>query len=123
MSAKGNPEVIEYVAKNKNAMGVIGVNWISDTDDYKAVDFTNKVTVAKLRADYGSEFVQPYQLYIAARSYPLVRGMFFILKEPHHGLGSGFATFLGSQEGQLLIRRFKLFPARSNVVFRNATIK
>ncbi|UYQ93437.1 substrate-binding domain-containing protein [Chitinophaga horti] len=123
MSAKGNAEVIDYVSKNKDAIGVIGVNWISDTDDYEAIEFTNKVNVVKVRADYGSEFVQPYQLYIASRSYPLVRGMFFILKEPHQGLGSGFATFLGSQEGQLLIRRFKLFPARSNVVFRDATIK
>lgn len=123
MAAKGNPEVIDYVAKNKDAMGIIGVNWISDTEDYETIDFTNKVKVVKLRADFGSEYVQPYQLYIAARSYPLVRGMFFVHREPHQGLASGFATFLGSQEGQLLIRRFKLFPARSNVVFRDATIK
>lgn len=123
MAAKGNPEVLDYVAKNKNAIGVIGVNWISDTDDYESIDFTSKVNVVKIRADYGSEYVQPYQLYIATRSYPLVRGMFFVLREPYQGLGSGFATFLGSQEGQLLIRRFKLFPARSNVVFRDATLR
>lgn len=123
MAAKTNPEVIDHVAKNKNAIGVIGVNWISDTNDSTSIDFTNRVTTVKLRADNGSDFVLPYQLHIGMKSYPLTRGMFFILKEPRQGLGSGFATFLGSYEGQLLVGRFKLYPARLNIVFREANLK
>jgi phosphate transport system substrate-binding protein len=38
-------------------------------------------------------------------------------------LGSGFATFLGGQEGQMVIGKFKLFPAKLNIVFREANIK
>lgn len=123
MAAKTNPEVISHVEKNKNAIGVIGVNWISDTNDSTSIDFTNRVKVVKIRADNNTDFVQPYQLYIGMKSYPLTRGMFFVLKEPYQGLGAGFATFLGGQEGQLLIGRFKLYPARLNVVFREATLK
>lgn len=123
MAAKTNPEVIGYVEKNKNAIGVIGVNWISDTNDSTSIDFTNRVRVAKVRADNNTDFVQPYQFYIGVKTYPLTRGMFFILKEPYQGLGSSFVTFLGGQEGQLLIGRYKLFPARLNVVFREATLK
>ena len=123
MAAKTNPEVIDYVAKAKDALGVIGVSWISDTNDAQAIAFTNKVTVVKVRADNGSEFVKPYQAYIALGSYPLKRGLFFCLKEPYSGLGSGFATFLGGQEGQMVIGKFKLFPARLNIVFREANIK
>ncbi|RPE09913.1 phosphate ABC transporter substrate-binding protein, PhoT family [Chitinophaga lutea] len=123
MAAKTNPEVIDYITKNKNAIGVIGVNWISDTSDPKVIDFNTKVTTVKLRGDGYTDFVKPYQFYIGMKSYPLTRGMFYVLKEPYQGLGAGFATFLGGQEGQLLIGRYKLYPARLNIVFREATLK
>jgi phosphate transport system substrate-binding protein len=123
MAAKTNPEVVDYVARNKAAIGVIGVNWISDPNDSTSIEFTNKVTVVKVRADYGSEFVKPYQAYIATGSYQLKRGCFFVLREPYRGLGTGFATFLGSYEGQLVIKKFRLFPARINAVFREANIQ
>jgi phosphate transport system substrate-binding protein len=123
MAAKTNAEVVDYVAKMPNALGVIGVNWISDPNDSTTIEFTNKVNVVKVRADYGSEFVKPYQAYIALGSYQMKRGLFYCLKEPYGGLGSGFATFLGSYEGQTLIGKFRLFPARLNIVFREATIE
>jgi len=123
MAAKTNPEVVDYVTKNKSAIGVIGVNWISDPEDSTSIEFTSKVSVVKVRADYGSEFVKPYQAYIATGSYPLKRGVFFCLKEPYRGLGTGFVTFLGSYEGQLVIKKFRLFPARINAVFREAKLQ
>ncbi len=123
MAAKTNPDVIDYVVKNKKAMGLIGVSWISDTEDSTSIDFTNRINVVKLRADGFTEYVQPYQLYIGTGAYPLKRSIWYCLKEPHQGLGTGFATFLGSQEGQLLIGRFKLFPALMNIVFRQANLK
>ncbi|WP_307380687.1 substrate-binding domain-containing protein [Chitinophaga terrae (ex Kim and Jung 2007)] len=123
MAAKTNPEVVDYVSKNKDAIGVIGVSWISDPNDSLSIAFTEKVSVVRLRADYGSDFVKPYQAYIGIGSYPLKRGFYFCLKEPYHGLGTGFATFLGSYEGQLVVKQFRLFPARLNVVFREANLK
>ncbi|WP_157760703.1 PstS family phosphate ABC transporter substrate-binding protein [Chitinophaga caeni] len=123
MAAKTNPEVVDYVTKNKNAIGVIGVNWISDTRDVNVVEFANQVTVCSLRADDNVDFVKPYQVYIATKSYPLTRAMNYVLKEPHQGLGHGFTNFLASEEGQKLIGRFKLFPARLNIVFRDANLK
>jgi phosphate transport system substrate-binding protein len=122
-AAKTSPEVVDYVAKVPNALGVIGVSWISDPNDSTSIEFNNKVNVVKVRADYGSEFVKPYQAYIAVGSYPLKRGFFFCLKEPYSGLGSGFATFLGGYEGQKVIGKFRLFPARLNIVFREANLK
>lgn len=122
MAAHSNAEVISHVEKDKNAIGVIGVNWISDTNDSTAIEFSNRITTVKLRADGYTDFVKPYQYYIGTKSYPLTRGMFYILKEPRQGLGSGFVTFLSGQSGQLVIGKFKLFPARLNIVFREATL-
>lgn len=123
MAAKTNPEVIDYVAKNKLAMGLIGVSWISDDQDSTSIAFTNKVNVVQLRADGFTEFVKPYQLYIGTGAYPLKRSIWYCLREPHQGLGTGFATFLGSQQGQLIIGRFKLYPAHLNIVFREANLQ
>ena len=123
MAAKTNPEVVDYVSKNKEAIGVIGVSWISDPNDSLSMAFTKQVSVVRIRADNGSEFVKPYQAYMGIGTYPLKRGFFYCLKEPYHGLGTGFATFLGSYEGQLVIKQFRLFPARLNVVFREANLK
>lgn len=122
-AAKTSPEVVDYVAKVPKALGVIGVSWISDPNDSTTIEFNNKVNVVKVRADYGSEFVKPYQAYIALGSYPLKRGFFFCLKEPYTGLGSGFASFLGGYEGQKIIGKFRMFPAKLNIVFREANLK
>jgi phosphate transport system substrate-binding protein len=40
---KSNAEVIEYVSKNKNAIGIISANWISDTDDVGVQKFMREI--------------------------------------------------------------------------------
>src|SRR5690606_28098557 len=76
-ATKSIPEVIDYVAANKNAIGVIGVNWISDFDDSTVVGFINKVNVAAVSRTHQPSnpdaYVQPYQAYLVQKSYPLFR--------------------------------------------------
>ena len=42
-AVNSNPEVIEYVHKNKNAIGFLSVNWISDMDDSTTQNFLKKM--------------------------------------------------------------------------------
>ena len=70
---KSNPEVIDYVSKNKNAIGVLSVNWISDRDDTLTVSFLKKVKVIALAKDNDSKAVKPYQAYIKTKDYPFNR--------------------------------------------------
>ncbi|MDX5394675.1 MAG: substrate-binding domain-containing protein, partial [Hymenobacteraceae bacterium] len=42
-ASQSHPALIDYVAQNKNAVGVIGVNWISDFDDKNAMAFLKKI--------------------------------------------------------------------------------
>ncbi len=106
-----NPEVIDYVSKNKLAMGIIGVNWISNDSDSATVGFLNKVKVARVAVNSDSKYVQPYQYYIKTGDYPLCRDVYMIKTEPYMGLASGFVSFVTSDRGQRIILREGILPA------------
>ncbi len=105
-----NPAVIDYVSKNKGAIGVIGVNWISDGDDAASLGFLNKIKVMAVAEDAKSEYFKPYQAYIATKKYPLRREVMVVSREARVGLGTGFASFLASDRGQRVIMKSGLLP-------------
>ena len=47
---------------------------------------------------------------INSHRYPLVRGLYYVLKENYSGLGTGFSSFLRYEKGQLIFRRAYLEP-------------
>ena len=111
-AAKTNEEVIEYVAGHKNALGIIGVNWISDSDDGKVLGFLDKIKVVGIESDKTpGVFLKPYQAYIADRSYPYTRSIWLISREARTGLGTGFASYISSDKGQRIILKSGLVPA------------
>jgi len=110
-SVKSNPEVIDYVNKNKNAIGVLSVNWISDRDDTLTVNFLKKVKILALSKDSASEAVKPYQAYIKTKDYPFTRGVYMINRQTRAGLGMGFVSFVAGEKGQIMILKAGLVPA------------
>lgn len=114
-AVKTNREVIDYVAAHKRALGIIGVNWISDSGDSTVNGFLSKVRVVSLPpADStmeDSEFYKPYQAYIALKKYPLLRDVYIVSREMKSGLGTGFASFVAGDSGQRIVRRAGLLPA------------
>lgn len=111
-AVKTNPEVIDYVSKNKNALGIIGVNWISDSDDSLTRNFLTQVNVLAISSEKEPEnFYQPYQAYIAENSYPFCRDVYIINREGRTGLGTGFVAFIASDKGQLIILKAGMVPA------------
>jgi phosphate transport system substrate-binding protein len=115
-AVKTNPEVVNYVEKNKNAVGVIGVSWISDRQDSTTIDFLTKIKVLALSPpdsikDADQPYYKPYQAYIAMRYYPLVREVFMISREARSGLGTGFVSFVAGNNGQMIVRLSGLLPA------------
>ena len=67
-------------------------------------------------------YVKPYQANIAMGRYPMVRPLYYILKENYDGLGSGFSNFLIYEKGQLIFRRAFLLPARMKFEVRTIDI-
>lgn len=114
-AVNSNEEVINYVEKNKNAIGIISVNWISDRDDTLSATFLKKINIASIGqpgdTEGSGEFRKPYQGYIADGTYPFIRSMYAISRETFVGLGSGFIQFIAGDQGQRIVLKSGLVPA------------
>jgi phosphate transport system substrate-binding protein len=120
-ATKSSVDVINYVANHENAVGFIGVSWIGNKEDTSQLSFLKKVKIASVECCGGESFVKPYQANIVKKRYPLVRGLYYVLKENYDGLGSGFANFMEYEKGQLIFRRAYLWPAKMDFTIRSAT--
>jgi len=114
-ATNSNAAVMDYVSQNKNALGVISVNWISDRDDPGVNEFLQKVKVVAISPpdtskDAGNYF-KPYQAYVYLKQYPLIRDVYIINREGRNGLGTGFASFIAGDQGQRLLKLMGMLPA------------
>ncbi len=103
--------VIEYVAANPNALGIIGNSWISDMDDPQSQQFLKQVKVAGVRKTARSEAFLPYQAYLATKDYPFIRTLTVYNTQARPGLGQGFSAFLASERGQKIVQKSGMLPA------------
>jgi phosphate transport system substrate-binding protein len=111
-TAKSNPGVIDYVEKNPNSMGIIGVNWISDPDDSITHDFLKRVKVVAITQEAeGSDYYTPHPAYIAQKTYPFIREVYAITRESTTGLGRGFIQFVSYDSGQRIVLKMGMLPA------------
>jgi phosphate transport system substrate-binding protein len=110
-----NPDVIDYVEKNPNALGIISVNWVSDKDDTISHEFLNKIKVVYVGGPGNTDDVdncyKPYPGNIAEGSYPFIRDVYMISREPFTGLGTGFVSFVAGDQGQRIVLKSGLVPA------------
>lgn len=109
-AVNNNDEVIKYVKNNPSALGIISVNWISDTQDSISEKFLESVRVAEVGTNT-SNYCKPFQGYIAEGSYPFCRDLYMISRETFSGLGTGFASFVAGDQGQRIVLKSGLVPA------------
>jgi len=123
VGAQGSEAVIDYVSKNKDAIGLIGVSWVGNKNDPQVLSFLEKVKIAGIECrGCDGTYVKPYQANIAGGRYPMVRPLYYILKENYDGLGSGFSNFLIYEKGQLIFQRAYLLPSRMQFEIREMRI-
>lgn len=112
-AVKTNEEVINYVKQNKNAIGIIAANWISDTDDTGVQKFKREIKIADIAMAVGEEGYGPYQAYLATQKYPFKRCMYIINAQARrNGLGAGLASYLAG-DAQRIILKDGLLPANA----------
>jgi len=123
VAAQNSPAVIDYVSANNDAIGLIGVSWVGNKNDPQVLSFLDRVKIAAIECrGCNGTYVKPYQANIAGGRYPMVRPLYYILKENFDGLGSGFVNHLIYEKGQLIFQRAYLLPARMQFEVREMEI-
>lgn len=119
-AVKSNEEIIEHIKRNKNSIGVLSNNWISDRQDSVSKSILNQVAVVAMSAEYnsdGDDFYGPHQAYLKDKSYPFIREVYVVSRETFTGLGEGFTAFLAGEKGQRIILKSGLLPATMPIRF------
>lgn len=126
MAANGSKAVVDYISKNQNAIGFVGSSWVTNDQDPEQLAYRDKIKFALIECnrncDSGS-FAKPSQATITYAQYPLVRPLYYILKENSNGLGSGFTNYLNLERGQLVFRRSFLVPGTMYFGVRKSSIE
>lgn len=109
-----NREVIDFVRKNPSALGFIGVNWISDSDEPLSVELARDLRVmgvsSQLTPTKRDDYFQPFQEDLGMQRYPLRRPVYILSRESHPGLGGGLINYIARDAGSLIIRKLGLWP-------------
>ena len=114
-TTKSNREVINFVRKNPSALGFIGVNWISDSDEPLSVELASDLRVMgvsnKDNPTGRNDYFQPFQEDLGMQRYPLRRPVYILSRETHPGLGGGLINYIARDAGSLIVRKLGLWPA------------
>ncbi len=114
-STGSNKKVIEYVKQNPNALGFIGVSWISDGEAPLTAELSQGLRVMGVSEKPNpstGDYYQPFQGDLRTRQYPLHRKVYVISREMHSGLGSGLVNYIMRDVGSLIIEKCGLWPAK-----------
>lgn len=113
-TTRSNREVIDFVRKNPSALGFIGVNWISDSDEPLSVDLARDLRVMgvsdKENPTKRDDYFQPFQEDLGMQRYPLRRPVYILSRETHPGLGEGLINYITRDAGSLIIKKLGLWP-------------
>lgn len=130
--------VVQSVLKNKYAIGVIGVSWLStdlresntveslademqdetgalNMDDINARVAESGVKTLGVMRDDDRTAYRPFQQNIYDGTYPLTRCIYMITISPSGSPAAGFYSFVTSFTGQKLIMKTGIMPARMNI--------
>ncbi|RZL46157.1 MAG: phosphate ABC transporter substrate-binding protein [Pedobacter sp.] len=119
-----NNDVIKYVAEHKDYIGVVGVNWLLENNN-DILAYLPKIKVMGVKGLKGKKgddaYYKPTQNNLINGVYPLLRNVYIINCTGRDGLGTGFANWLCSPRGQLIVLKSGLGPHK--MVSRDFNIK
>ncbi len=125
-TAKTSKEVVNYVDKTPNAIGIIGSNWLNDRRDSTNTTFKKNIHVMSIsimdKATPMNSW-KPYQAYLLDGRYPFVRTIYAIVVDPTRLLPWSFANYITNPTGQMIIFKSGLLPYRGDITIKTVDIK
>lgn len=121
-------KVFEAVSRHPNAIGIIGVSWVStdmdgttlskeemrqrsEANDTTNLGFSPDVKVLAVSSDDSNMAYKPYQAYIFDGRYPLYRSIYMITTTVGGTLNNAFYAFVTGMQGQKVIQLTGILPA------------
>lgn len=109
-AAKSSKEMLELISGHPNALGAVGINWLSQKKDNVNILKLSDPAAPDSLGIKGKYFA-PLQAHIYRHYYPVTRDIFVYSRADMYGVGSGFISFITSAPGQQLIVYNGLVPA------------
>jgi phosphate transport system substrate-binding protein len=112
-SLNSTKEVLEFVTKNPEAIGVIGMDAMAEPypEWQSLVDNLNVLSVKNVKNTPNNKlYYKPTQASLGAGLYPLKRSIYVLNYQGFAGLGTGFASFVVGDIGQRIVMRSNLLP-------------
>ena len=110
-----NRKVIDYVEKHQNAVGILGVNWVSEPRDTTGLTFDARISVVGINnpnVEGGDKYFKPYAAFLAMKYYPLSRDVYVFKSDMYsQGIYTGLFNFMIGETGQRMVSKSGLFPA------------
>jgi phosphate transport system substrate-binding protein len=111
---KSNKEVIDFVSNTSNAIGIIGVGWVSNKKDTTNLSFIDDIRVMSVSPYEDARIdnsYKPFAAYLALKEYPMVRDIYMITSDVAGGLPAGVLHFVAGDRGQRIVLKCGLVPA------------
>ncbi len=108
-------EVVNYLLKNPNAIGVLPLNRVL-SPSYEFEQVLPKIRAMAVKSvkmkDELKNYYKPNQSNVAANLYPFSRTLYMLNYQGKAGLGMGFASFIAGDIGQRIVLKSGLVPVR-----------
>lgn len=101
--------VIEYVSKNPKAIGVIGLNWLTQPSE-KITKYLGDIKMLGVKNYEDGKYYKASQNNIAEGTYPLIRKLYVVDIQGKSGLGVGYTSYIAGYKGQRIILKSSLVP-------------
>ena len=128
--AQGSSQAVyDAVRERKNAIGVLGVSWLSsdldgspagsteerakasEKSDTTVLDFAPDIKVLKVQQPGTPSYWKPHQQYIYEGKYPLLRSIYMITTSVPGAPAHGFYSFVTGVQGQKLMLMTGILPS------------
>jgi len=107
---KFSGDLVDYVAKTPNAVGIVGLSWLKSLEERLNVISLGGPSWRPDSARPAGQYYSPAQAYVFQGYYPVNTPVYIYSREVSRDLGLGFISYLTSAAGQKVVVKGGLVP-------------
>ncbi len=107
---KFSGDLIDYVAKTPNAVGIVGLGWLKGLENRLNVMSLGSPAWRPDSTRSAGQYYSPAQAYVFQGFYPVNTPVYIYSREISRDLGLGFISYLTSAAGQKVVVKGGLVP-------------